>query len=82
MPSSGMWLRVGLIYIDVSEERVASIFRAERITRARTLSAINSPTFILSRYSVYSEDGNEAILRNVGFYKAHTATHLRRRHSP
>jgi hypothetical protein len=29
MPSSGMWHRVGLVRIDVSEERVASIFRVE-----------------------------------------------------
>jgi hypothetical protein len=29
MPSSGMWGRVDLIGIDVSEERVASIFSVE-----------------------------------------------------
>jgi hypothetical protein len=31
MPSSGMWRRVGLVKIDVSEKRVASIFRVEEI---------------------------------------------------
>jgi hypothetical protein len=31
MPSSGMWRRVGLVKTDVSKERVASIFRIEKI---------------------------------------------------
>jgi hypothetical protein len=32
MPSSGMWRRVDLLWTDVSEERIASIFRAEKFT--------------------------------------------------
>jgi hypothetical protein len=32
MPSLGMWRRVDLVRTDVSEERVASIFRVEKIT--------------------------------------------------
>jgi hypothetical protein len=35
MPSFEMWRRVGLLYTDVSEERVASIFRVEDIMRAK-----------------------------------------------
>jgi hypothetical protein len=35
MPSSGMWRRVGLLSTDVSEERVASIFRVKERTRAK-----------------------------------------------
>jgi hypothetical protein len=35
MPSSGMWRRVDLLQTDVSEERVASIFRVEEITPVR-----------------------------------------------
>jgi hypothetical protein len=31
MPSSGMWRRVGLVRTGVSEERVASIFKVEKI---------------------------------------------------
>jgi hypothetical protein len=30
MPSSGMWRRVDLVWIDVSEESIASIFRVEK----------------------------------------------------
>jgi hypothetical protein len=30
MPSSGMWRRVDLVWIDVSEERIASIFRVQK----------------------------------------------------
>jgi hypothetical protein len=30
MPSSGMWRRVDLVWSDVSEERIASIFRVEK----------------------------------------------------
>jgi hypothetical protein len=30
MPSSGMWRREDLVLTDVSEERIASIFRAEK----------------------------------------------------
>jgi hypothetical protein len=32
MPSSGMWRRVDLVWTDVSEERIASIFRVEKLT--------------------------------------------------
>jgi hypothetical protein len=31
IPSSGMWRRVGILLIDVSEERIASIFRVQEI---------------------------------------------------
>jgi hypothetical protein len=31
MPSSAMWRRVGILLTDVSEERIASIFRVEEI---------------------------------------------------
>jgi hypothetical protein len=38
MPSSGMWRRVDLVWTDVSEERIASIFRVEK-------SAIEEPAW-------------------------------------
>jgi hypothetical protein len=30
MPSSGMWSRVDLVWTDISEERIAFIFRVEK----------------------------------------------------
>jgi hypothetical protein len=33
MPSSGIWRRVDLVWTDVSEERIASIFRVELTNR-------------------------------------------------
>jgi hypothetical protein len=38
MPSSGMWRRVDIVWTDVSEERIASIFRVEK-------SASEEPTW-------------------------------------
>jgi hypothetical protein len=35
MPIPGLWHFVGLVKIDVSEERVASFFRVEEITGER-----------------------------------------------
>jgi hypothetical protein len=35
MPSSGMWRRVDIVLTDVSEERIASIFRLEENPQAK-----------------------------------------------
>jgi hypothetical protein len=51
-----MWRLVGLLQTDVSEERVASISRAEENTRERKVLFI------------YLEDGSDMFLRNVGLY--------------
>jgi hypothetical protein len=41
-PSSGMWRRVGVLRANVVEERVASIFRVERVHELEiTLAAIS-----------------------------------------
>jgi hypothetical protein len=40
MPSSGMWRRVGLVRTDVSEERVASIFKVEKGRGRRKMLAV------------------------------------------
>jgi hypothetical protein len=42
MPSSGMWLRVGLVRTDVAEEHVASSIRMERIRELGTTLAVTS----------------------------------------
>jgi hypothetical protein len=37
-PSSGMWRRMGLVRTDVSEECVASIFRAEKSANEKSVA--------------------------------------------
>jgi hypothetical protein len=39
MPSSGMWRRVGLMWTDISEEHIASIFRVEKSASERDTSS-------------------------------------------
>jgi hypothetical protein len=39
MPSSGIWGRVGLVRTDVSEKRVASIFRVEKSASEKSVSS-------------------------------------------
>jgi hypothetical protein len=47
MSSFWIWGRVGLVRTDVSEKRVASIFRPERIGKLRTTLAVTSKPQIL-----------------------------------
>jgi hypothetical protein len=49
MLSSGTWRRVGLVKTDVSEERVASIFRAEE-NASKEVSVSNRLTLSRSRF--------------------------------
>jgi hypothetical protein len=42
MPSSGIWGLVSLVETDVSEERVASICRVERMSEIETLVFVHS----------------------------------------
>jgi hypothetical protein len=67
MQSSVMWRPVDLVRTDVSEEYVASIFKADRISELGTKLAL------VSRQDIFS--------RNVGSNKNHTAPGPRRRHS-
>jgi hypothetical protein len=69
-PSSGMWRRVVLVWTDVSEERIASIFRVEK-------SASEEQEWEGS----YTEDGGDTFLQNVCSHKDYTTPHPRRRHS-
>jgi hypothetical protein len=69
MPSSGMWRCVHLVWTDVSEERIGSIFRVEKFSH------------LLARGFLYPEDRGDTFLRNVGSHKIYTAPHPRRRHS-
>jgi hypothetical protein len=66
-----MWRRVDLVWTDVSEERMTSIFRV-----------LQSPVHAgLSRGFFYPEDGGDTFLRNVGSHKVYTAPRPGRRHS-
>jgi hypothetical protein len=60
-----MWHGVDVLS-DVSEERIASIFRVEgKIKSARTCSHCLFACGV-SYFSFYPEDGGDAFLRNVG----------------
>jgi hypothetical protein len=78
---------VALIRTDVSEDRIASIFRVTEYEQ------VQSETVRISRVVVYTraycfalyllvlghpEDGGDTILRNVDSYKSHTASSPRR----
>jgi hypothetical protein len=70
MLSSGMWRRVDLVWTDVSEERIASIFRVET-------SASEEPDWSFG----YRFSRGDKFLWNVGSPKICTSPHSRRRHS-
>jgi hypothetical protein len=66
-----MWRRVDLVWNDVSEERIAYIFRVEN-PRARNQC---------EQDFFYPEDGGDTFLRSDGSHKIYTVSHSRRRHS-
>jgi hypothetical protein len=66
IPSSKMWLQVAVVRTDVSEERIASIIRVERISELGTIS--------------HTDDGGDTFPRNVGSNKTRMASCPRRRH--
>jgi hypothetical protein len=59
MPSSEMWRRVGLLWADVSEERVSSIFRVEKITRVK-----KSVKLLLTDWLQFGEHWRQKTLPN------------------
>jgi hypothetical protein len=87
--------RVYLVWTDVSEEHIASVFRVE--TSASDVSTLNIEAIYSSETSVHKvytahiteddildsnpEDGGDTFFRNVGSHKVYTAPHHRRRHS-
>jgi hypothetical protein len=57
-----MWRRVGILLTDVSEERIASIFRVA------VYSSLQLPAHAGSSFVdfFYPEDGGDTFLRNLG----------------
>jgi hypothetical protein len=64
-----MWRSVSLIRSGVSEERVASIFMAEKIRQRKKALAVGETVW------------EDMFLRNVVFHKTHTGPYPRRRQS-
>jgi hypothetical protein len=81
-PSCGMWRRVDLVWTDISEERIASIFRVEKsASEEPAWAACTWRRWLLVRGFLYPEDGSNTFLRNVGSHKIYTVPHPRRRRS-
>jgi hypothetical protein len=76
-----MWRRLGLVGTDISEKRVASIFRLEGISELGTALAITSNCAVVANTLPISLflatlKMNTAIYRNVGPSRSHTAPPL------
>jgi hypothetical protein len=85
IPSSGIWRRVDPVkWTDVTEERIASIFRVEKSASEESAWAECCYLIMLvprSRF-FYPEDGGDTFLGSVGsFHRIYTAPQPRRRHS-
>jgi hypothetical protein len=57
-----MWRRVGILLTDISEERIASIFRVEAIHSLQLSTHAGSSLVDC----FHPEDGSDTFLRNVG----------------
>jgi hypothetical protein len=81
MASSGMFRRVALVRIDVSEELSSSLIRVTRVGELGTkLALISNMRRLLVKDSVvpssltcHPDEGGDKFLRNVGSYKSHAA---------
>jgi hypothetical protein len=67
---------VALIRTDISEDRIASIFRVHECESLPVQELTTSLGNLLAL--VHPEDGGDMILRNVGSYKSHTLSSPRR----
>jgi hypothetical protein len=75
-----MWRRVDIVWTNVSEERIAAIFKVEKSARKEPAGA-GGCRLLLARGFFYSEDGCDTFLRNVGSHKIYTPPHPRRPNS-
>jgi hypothetical protein len=69
---------VVLIRTDVSEDRIASIFRVNEYEQVQSETVSSCIDGDSRKVLVHPEDGGDTILRNVGSYKSHTASSPRR----
>jgi hypothetical protein len=82
MASSGMLRCVTLVRTDISEELSASIIIVTRSGDLWTLAVTrNRRPLRRNTDTGHPDDGGAKFLRNIGSYKSHTSSHLRRRHS-
>jgi hypothetical protein len=58
-----MWRRVGILLTDVSEERIASVFRVEEIHDCCLQLSAHAGLSLVDFF--YPEDGGDMFLRNV-----------------
>jgi hypothetical protein len=77
MPSSGIWRRLDLVWTDISEEHIASIFRVEKYPRARNQREQVAAGWFLAH-------GYFSTLKMVETRSSETSVHKRstRRHIP
>jgi hypothetical protein len=76
-----MWRRVYLVWTDISEELITSIFRVDKsASEEPAWAAATCSQWFLARGFFYPENGADMFLRNVGSHKIYTAPHHRRRH--
>jgi hypothetical protein len=76
IPSSGMWRCVDLVWTDVSEEHITSIFMVDKNPRVMNqreqVSAVTCSRWFLARGFFCPEDEGDTFLRNVGSRKIYT----------
>jgi hypothetical protein len=83
MSSSWMWRRAELVWADVLEECIVSVFMVEKsASEVPTFFIFTATRWLLARGFFYHEDGSDTFLRNISSHKIYTAPHPRRRHSP
>jgi hypothetical protein len=64
--SSGMWRRLDIVLTDISEERIASIYRVEEKINKSAICTCSRWFFACGfTFFYYPEDGGDTLLRNV-----------------
>jgi hypothetical protein len=73
IPSSGTWLRVDLVWTDVSEEPIASILMVKNL-RVRNQHGWSHPFMLVPCSQIFcAEDGGDTFFRNDSSHKTYMA---------